>query len=181
MEAGRALEVLVVLVGVSVAVPVRAGDDPAAEIARFAGAYVYVGGDVESDQRRAAIESTCQRMIPGIRALCNKRIFRATDPPERWVIDVDGEDVTIGHADGEGTRSPWDGTAVDTIGDGGGEQAVTRQLDGGCLVHHAQQAKGSGNDRFCLSADGNTVTVTVTVASNFLPDDVVYTLTYQRE
>lgn len=159
--------------------PARAGD--AEEVARLDGSWVYAGDDDQRLARMDAIEATVQQMPALMRSFARKRIDRSTQIPETYVIDVDGELISIGKRGETGLETRWDGTASDIPGDESHRATLTRTFDGGKLRSHVQEPKGSGTDLFALSADGQTLTVTVTIASKHLPSDIVYDLTFRRE
>ena len=148
---------------------------------RYTGSYVYAGDDAQRQARLDAIEVTVQQMPKLFRVFARGRIDKATPPPERYVLEVADGEITIGHAAGSGLTTTLDGDGAMVEGDGGAELTVTRTKEGDCIRHHAEQHNGSGTDVYCLSGDGKTLTVTVTIGSNQLPAPITYDLTYSRE
>lgn len=153
----------------------------AQDLTRFTGSYVYAGDETQRQARLDAIEATVQQMPKLVRGFARGRIDKATPPPERYVLEVADGEITIGHAAGSGVTTTLDGDGAVVEGDGGAELTVTRTKQGDCIRHHGEQHNGSGTDVFCLSGDGKTLTVTVTIGSNQLPAPITYELTYSRE
>ncbi len=155
-----------------------AGDDGPRSLE---GTWIYAGDDAERRARLDAIEDTVQRMPRIMRAIARGRITASTEIPARITIRVDGGEVTIAEGDGGGRSTPWDGTPVAVQGNEDPAATLARTWDGGALTSRFQEPKGSGTDVFRPAADGRTMTLTVTVASQHLPSDIVYDLTYRRE
>lgn len=173
------LTAFAVLACAVLSVPAWGGEPPAA-VARFHGTYEYVGTVAEQQARLDAIDATVDQMARFMRVFARKRIRGAAPIPATTEIVIDGDHITLIRSGETGLKTRHDGTPVETTGDSDNPQTVTRTLIGACIKHHAQQARGSGSDRYCLSADGQTLTATVTIASDHLPSDIVYDLSYQR-
>jgi hypothetical protein len=144
------------------------------------GTWEYVGDDLERQARLESIERTVQQMSRLMRAIARSRITASTEIPEWVKIEVDGDDVTLSDCDGVGRTTRWDGTPLGVKGNEDPTATLTRTWDGTTLTSQFQEPKGSGTDVFRPSTDGQTMTLTVTVASQHLPSDIVYDLTYRR-
>ncbi len=156
------------------------GGEPPPAVAGFHGTYEYAGSADEQQARLDAIDATVDQMARFMRVFARKRIRGATPIPLTTEIRIDGDEITLVRTGETGLTTRHDGTPMLTTGDSDAPQTVTRALVGACIKHHAQQEKGSGSDLYCLSADGQTLTATVTIASDHLPTDIVYGLTYRR-
>lgn len=159
--------------------PSRAGATDGWE--RFSGTWIYAGSEAESQARIDAIQAAVGQMPRLFRPFAFRRIDRATTPPPRLVLRVEAGRITIADGDGPGLTTPLGGEGVVIDGDGGDPQTVTRTPSGDAIRHRAEQHNGFGQDVFRLSADGETLTDTVTVGSDQLPAEIVYVLTYRRE
>ncbi len=164
--------------GVLLALAVSAG---AADFERYGGSYAYAGDDAQKQARLDAIEATVQQMPKLFRAFARGRIDKSTTPAERYEIEVADGQIRIGRNGGQGQQTVLDGDGVVVEGDEGADLTVTRVIEGDCIRHRAEQHNGYGTDLFCLSPDGTTLTVTVTIGSDQLPAPITYELTYRRE
>ncbi len=155
--------------------------DDATGVARLQGRWLYAGGEAERQARLVAIEATVQEMPWIMRGLARRRIRAATEIPDRYLISLEGETITIVEGDEEAVTARWDGTPVEVPGDRGDTATQTLVWGDDELRAVNRQPKGSGTTVFRLSPDGRTMDVTATVSSPRLPSDIVYVLSYRRE
>ncbi len=160
----------------------RAEPPGADSLGAMSGYWVHVGGDEEEEEeaRRAAIERTVQQMPLLFRPFARGRIERATRPVAYHHIGLDGDRLTIQSGTHPAVITDVQGSPVQSIGEGGAKEVITRQITGSCLVSRSQQGKSSGSSRFCLSPEGDALTVTLTVQSDQLPSDIVFSVSYRR-
>lgn len=145
----------------------------------------YVGTYRFAPERSADVEQAIERGTEDlnflIRGIARRRLRGTTQPYRTIRIQrSDGEIATI--YDGrEPIRSPADGRAVTwRREDGEVLQLSTRERDG-ALVQTFVAEDGTRENAFRVSDDGSTLTLTVTVRSDRLPEPIVFDLVYGRE
>ena len=166
------------LLAVVVAAP-AAGADSNTEAQPFVGVYDHAGGEADEQARVEAIEAVVMQLPAVFRGVARERLLAGSGVPQRYEIELDGEQITIGVDSGEAWPSTLDGTPVELHFEG---RAFTlrRTLVDGVIHAHAQQKTGSGTFLFTLSPDGRTLTVTSSMDSPLLPDSVEFVSTYRR-
>jgi len=157
-----------------------AADAVEGEIEDLHGRWVYSGDDSERQQRIDAIERTVQRMSWVTRGIARKRIKASTRIHDWYDFRVDGETVTIIEEAGDRFSTRWDGVPSDVPKNLGGPASLTRTWEDGALYSRWVEQKGEGTESYRLSENGQTMNVAVTIASQRLPTEVRYELTYRR-
>lgn len=146
----------------------------ASEPGAFSGTWAWMGGTADEAARAAAIETTVGEMPFLFRPFARARIDTATAIPPRIEIVVSGALVRLW-----GFETRWDGTPAQHNGDDGAAETVTRRIDGGVLVHVAQQADGLGREEYRLTGV-DTLDLQMTVESSQLAIPIRYALHYRR-
>lgn len=117
-----------------------------------------------------------------------RRRLRATNTPYAWVRITPGETVRVDMAGRPSVSSPANGQPVLWNRDTGaactrvGEDCmrVTTEWQNGRLVQTFRPEDGERRNVYSVSADGNTMTMAVTVSSPRLPRPLTYNLVYRR-
>jgi hypothetical protein len=146
----------------------------------LAGEYVFVGGQKERDAIAAAIETSMEAVSPMVRGIGRKRLQEANEIPQKLVIALDGQAVSI-LFDGDGHEADLDGGVLKTESPQGDKIKVSHRMRGSSLVQLIDGIGGDRSNTFKLSSDGSRLTMTVEITSGQLPVPVEYRLTFKRK
>ena len=148
---------------------------------RYAGTYVYAGGEAEKEAVSAAVDASVKGM--GIAsgfaktALMERAVIR---PSYTIAFDAKG-DVEIETPGYPAEVSPSNGAEVKMTNKTGDESQTSQHFAKGVLVQQGRTKDGQGETEFRLQPDGKTLLVKKVMESSQLPRSVVYTLTYVRQ
>jgi hypothetical protein len=148
---------------------------------RYAGTYVYAGGDAERSAVKAAVDNATDGM--GIATgFARSALMKRSEIRPTYTISFDHKgDVSIDTPGFPPEFSPTNGTEVKLTNKYGDESETAQHFVGGALLQQGHTDDGSGSAQFKLQADGKTLLVTRTMKSPKLPKEVEFTLTYVRQ
>jgi hypothetical protein len=144
------------------------------------GRWVDSGDDSERQRRLDAIEATVQQLSWVARGIARKRLTASTRIHDWYELRVDEDTVTIVEEAGNRFSTRWDGVPLNVPKNLGGPATLTRTWRDGALHSHWFESKGEGTESYRLSENGQTMHVTMVIASKRLPSEVRYELTYRR-
>ncbi|MBW2291444.1 MAG: hypothetical protein JRG89_24100 [Deltaproteobacteria bacterium] len=149
-------------------------------LADFAGTFVYDGGDEEGAHLDAAIEGVVASLNFLLRPIARSRLSSTNQPYDHIRIQVRAEGLTIAR----GSDLVWTVAADDTPTKvkrpGGVIFVVHRRFEMGEVIEEIDAGSGRRRNRYALSADGQVLSLTVTIAAERLPTPLVYTHHYRR-
>lgn len=159
-------------------VPRAAHADDAADRARFAASFRYVGSSNEQAARRAAIDRGIDSLFFAIRGIARSRLSEGTkiDPWVAFSFDADKIRVRL---PGTNAVSPADGTAID-FGSGKDRSKLSQRIVGRTVTQTFLAGEGQRVNEWTVFPGSNLLSLRVTVSSPKLTRPVVYTLTYER-
>lgn len=147
----------------------------------FAGTYVLAGDRRELTSMSDAINRVVDRMNLFIREIARGEIHRRIEPEQRIRFALRGSELLSMSLDDWGpVEVSVGGAPLRTRGSTGENVALSVRYGGGRLVAHSATPRGSRTNVFSLSADGERLLMSVRIASDQLPDDIRYRLTYRR-
>jgi hypothetical protein len=148
---------------------------------RYAGEYLFVGGEAERASVPAAVEHSVDGMFFIARGIAYDRLLKSSEICARYTLDFSGGNVTVAGSCRTPDVSPADGREVDHRTKQGETSKLSQRFVGETLV---QDFRGDGGARkavWTLQPDGETLRVQVIISSNHLPRAVEYALTYRRK
>lgn len=155
-----------------------------AGLAPFTGTYVYAGNTNEQALRTQAIDETVASMTRILRPIARPRLNAVTKPYPRITLTIKDRTLTFARpasAQVPDTTAALDGTSAPWTGDDGkAYQASFTETPEGLLKQVIHASDGGREQIFALSADGQTLTVTVTITSGKFNVPLTYKLTYLR-
>jgi len=147
----------------------------------FAGRYVHTGARSELRAMEGAIDRVVNQMNIFIREIARGEVHRRITPERRITIDVlDGSTLTLAMDDWGPLRIALGGVPRQTRDPGGEPTSLSARFDAGRLVQRTQSPRGSRTNVFALSPDGEQLSMQVRIASDQLPAEIRYRLTYRR-
>jgi hypothetical protein len=148
---------------------------------RYAGTYVYAGGDAERAAVKAAVDSATDGM--GIATgFARSALMKRSEIRPTYTISFDDKgDVSVETPGYPPEFSPTNGTEVKQTNKYGDESENSQHFVGGALLQQGRSDDGSGSAQFKLQPDGKTLIVTRVMKSPKLPRPVEFTLTYVRQ
>ncbi len=177
---GRALSFLALLLVARVASAAE-GSPPREELrGRYAGEYVFTGGQAERDLVPKAVDRSIDGMFFLARGIAYDRLMKNCEICPRYTIGFSGGKVSVSGPCQLPDVSPEDGREAHHRTKLGDESELSQRFDGESLV---QVFRGDGGSRkvvWTLLPDGETLRVRFVITSTQLPHDVDYTLTYRR-
>jgi hypothetical protein len=149
------------------------------ETTRFAGTYVYVGGESERAVVKAAVDRATEGMFGKV--IARQELMKRSEPRPSYTIRFEeGGRVSVESPGFPAESSLLDGTEVVVRNKYGDVLKQSQQFVEGVLVQSGRNDDGSGSTEFRLGSDGNTLQVMHVSRSPRLPRPVVYSLTYFR-
>ena len=149
---------------------------------RFAGTYLYAGGDAE----RRAVTAAVERAIAGLSFLA-KPVARQTlrqraEIRDDYMLLFDGlGDLEVSSKGFPVEFGPLGGQPFALETKYGDQTQITQAFVDGVLVQQAKTDDGSGRTEFRLQDDGATLIVHRVMESSQLTAPVDFTLTYRRQ
>jgi len=128
----------------------------------FPGVYRYADGPVGEARLRATVDRMVDRFNPLLRGIARSRLERTVRVPVGVTIALEPA-----------------GLAVEVLGAPGFGGDVA--LEEGVLVQRQSNFEGTRTTRFVLSPDGRHLTMWVITRSALLPDDLSYSIHFERE
>lgn len=159
-------------------------DGAAGQEAARAGAPSFVGSYLFAPERSDDVEEAIDAGVADMnflaRPIARRRLRGTTRPYQTISIQrPEGEIVTL--YDGRAPiRAPDDGSPVSWQREDGEVLRLSVMEQDGALVQSFVAEDGSRENRYRLSDDGRTLTLTVTIRSGRLPAPIVYDLQYDR-
>jgi len=149
---------------------------------RYAGTYVYVGGDCERAAVAAAVDRAVEHMSFLTRDFARSALKQRAAIRESITIAFDDAGNVSVLSPGEFPEvSPSDGTPARVINRFGDESELSQRFVDGVLVQQGRSDSGGGRTAFEVRADGQSLLVHRFMESSHLPQPVEYTLTYRRQ
>lgn len=157
-----------------------AGSDVQAQATtELAGTYAYV--PAASDDIEMAIRAATDDMNFIVGPIARGRLRKTNFPYETIRISATPQAVTIVTDDRAPIVTPASGSAIKWEREDGEVFDVSTRFVGGALHQTFQAEDGKRVNVYSLDAEGNTLTMKVTVSSPKLEAPMVYSLKYQRQ
>ena len=147
---------------------------------RYAGTYMYVGGDAERASVQEAVDNATSGMI-GMN-IARHELMKRSEVRPTYSISFDGKgEVSVETPGYPPESSALNGTEVKLTDKYGDVVENSQRFVEGALLQQGRTNDGSGSTQFKLQSDGNTLRVTRVSKSPKLPRPVEFTLTYVRQ
>ena len=157
-----------------------AGSMSSVEETRFAGTFIYIGGQSERSVVKTAVDRATEGMFGKV--IAREELMKRSEPRPSYTIrfEEDGK-VSVETPGFPSETAPVDGTEVVVRNKFGDVVTQSQEFVDGALVQTRRNDDGSGSTEFRLGSDGNTLQVTRVSRSPRLPRPVVFSLTYFRK
>lgn len=147
---------------------------------RFAGTYSYVGGDKQKAAIEAAIEKAIDGMFFATKPIARSRLKDKTQIRNPVGFAFGGGNITIKMGGVADATSKDDGSPAQ-YKSGSDTVKLTQKFAGDNQIVQVFAADdGTRTNVYTLSADGKTLTVSITLTSSKLSAPVKYALTYRK-
>ena len=159
-----------------------AADGPAADELqrRYAGEYLFVGGDAERARIPPAVERSVDGMFFVARGIAYQRLLKTCEICSRYTIAFGGGNATVAGSCQIPDVSPDDGREADHTTKLGDTSKLSQRFVDQTLVQDFRADEGARKVIWTLLPDGDTLRVQVIITSKHLPHPVDYSLTYRR-
>jgi len=156
---------------------------PEAELqARFAGTYVYAGGDAERRAVSAAVEHALSGLSFLAKPVARSSLKQRAEVRDAYTLAFDGlGNATLSSPGFPAETGPLDGRPVVQENRYGDKSQVTLRFVDGVLVQKGHSDDGGAQTDFRLADDGATLLVRRVMQSPQLSAPVDFTLTYRRQ
>ena len=152
----------------------------AAEPVDLQGAWLFDEASGGREVRAAAIDELTKEFTPLFRGIVRGRLTKAVEIRERYTIDVQPLAITIASDENPaGWTTDLVGTPVQQTSSKGDAVTLTRTWTDGAL--HTKATAERGVTTFRFDAQGDVLTLHVSVDNDRLPRPLTYALTYRRE
>lgn len=158
--------------------PPAASSVPARD--RFAGQFVFAGGETQRAQLEAAIDRAIDGMFFAAKPIARSKLRDKTEIKQVIGFAFANAAITSTASEVAPATSPDDGSFAAYVGAGEKLKLSQKILANGHLVQTFAAAEGTRTNEYVLSADGRQLSVAVIVSSSRLPRAVKYVLSYQR-
>ncbi len=149
---------------------------------RYAGHYLYAGGDTERRAVQAAVEHAISGMSFLAKPMARSSLKQRAEVRDGYTLSFDGlGNVEISSPGFPVESGPLDGKPLLEKNKYGDESHVTLGFVNGVLVQTGHSDDGSGETDFRLADDGATLLVHRVMQSPQLSAPVDFTLTYRRQ
>lgn len=148
---------------------------------RYAGEYLFVGGEAERASVPAAVEHSVDGMFFIARGIAYDRLLKSSEVCSRYVFDFGGGSISVAGSCRTPDVSPGDGREVDHRTKQGETSQLSQRFVGETLVQEFRGDQGARKVVWTLLTDGDTIRARVVTSSKHLPRAVEYTLTYRRK
>ncbi len=143
------------------------------------GRYRFAGGRAEVDALHAAIDEATADMGVITRAVARRRLRKLNSIPAELRIDVRGNVLSMTLPDAHYT-APLDGTPVRAKSASGDPLVLQHELLGDAQVRQRFRAGDGERVNVCRPHRRRGLRISVQLASDKLPQDLRYTLTFAR-
>jgi hypothetical protein len=147
--------------------------------AQFAGTYKYAGETQEDDARKAVIEQAVQSMSAFTRSTARSRILATTQIPGTYAFSFEPGKIRVLPESRPEMISGDKGEPAEYVYNGK-KSTLTQTLEGNRLTQVFVSGDGKRQNEFALSADGQTLTLKVTLTISRLSSPIVYGLSYKK-
>jgi hypothetical protein len=161
-----------------VCVLIAAGAQAQASLAAYNGAYLYVKRTGDRGRIDEAIDAATADLGLVQRSIARKRLRESTQPFPRFQVVFEDECVLLRLTDRE-FDLPGDGHAINTKGLGGDPVKASAHIHGHDLNQTLEGDRGTRYLEFQFHDDGS-VSIRTRIESEYLPQQISYTLTYRR-
>lgn len=171
---------LALLVAAATIVPSRS-QTQAPALEGFAGTFVLSADRRELSSMDDSINRVVDQMNIFIREIARGEVHRRINPEQRIRFALrDERTLALSFDDWGPVEVRVGGGPLRTRGSTGEDVNITVRFGSGRLVQHTGNASGSRTNTFVLSPDQERLHMSVRIASNQLPSDIRYRLTYRR-
>ncbi|MEO8799993.1 MAG: hypothetical protein ABI551_19000 [Polyangiaceae bacterium] len=147
----------------------------------FAGTFTYAGGDKQRAGIDAAIETAITGMFFVAKPIARSKLHEKTAVKNSVGFSFAKGKITSTASGAAPATSKDDGTGAPYKVDGETIRVLQNVTPNAHLLQTFAATDGTRSNDYTLSADGKTLTMTVTLSSGKLPRAVHYALTYQRD
>lgn len=133
-----------------------------------------------SDNVNQQIDRAVQRMNFVTRPIARGRLRRTNQPYQRLVISYTPQQVTTTFDQRAAISSPGNGTPIKWTREDGEVLDLSTEWENGRLKQTFRAEDGQRVNTYSVSADGNTLTIDVTVTSPRLPQPLTYKMVFNR-
>jgi hypothetical protein len=142
----------------------------------LAGRWELAGTSDEENQRLRAIDSATEHLPRFQRGRARDMLAGRTAPPQSLTISLEGSTVTIGSA-GRELELELGGPPIEVSGEQGKAQ-LSAKMEGEQMIVSADGGKGGRTTTY--RADGDRLSVEVTMKGAKLSQPLIYISTYER-
>ncbi len=160
--------------------PVVKEPPPPPPQARLVGTYRYAGGSSQRQRLKDAIDSAVQQLNALIRGIGRRRLNESNQIRDQIKISVDGDKVTTTFTPGGTLTTTLGAPAIPWTTDTGNAVKAKAKMVKGRLVQDFKSEDGARRSVYTLDKSGDTLTLSVTISSDRLPEPLKYALTYKR-
>jgi hypothetical protein len=149
---------------------------------QFRGSFRYVGGTRGQERAWAAVEDSTAELNDLVKPMARKLLHSAVTAPAVFEVDITKSSIALGASDKKLLTAPADGSPRRWMGPDGGIYKVTHKFADGRLRAHIVGLTNSSTTSkvYTLSADGERLTIRVTIKHKMLPKVLRYQHTYRR-
>ncbi len=147
----------------------------------FAGTFTYAGGDKQRAGIDAAIEAAITGMFFVTKPIARSKLHEKTAVKNTVGFSFAKGKITSTASGSAPATSRDDGTGTPYKVDGEMLRILQNVTPDGHLLQTFAAVDGTRSNDYSLSADGKTLTMTVTLSSGKLPRAMHYALTYRRD
>jgi hypothetical protein len=149
---------------------------------RYAGNYLYAGGDAERRTVAAAVERAIAGLSFLAKPLARQSLRQRTEVRDSYTLLFDGlGDLQLSTPGFPTEFGPLDGKAYPLETKYGDQTQVSQRFLDGVLVQEGRTEEGSGRTEFRLADADATLLVRRVMESSQLSGPVDFTLTYRRQ
>ena len=167
--------VLLAVLALAAVLPASAG---AQQTAGLRGTFTY--NAQASDNVNQAIERAVARMNFVTRPIARGRLRKTNAPYQRIAIAFTPQQVTVTTDERAPIVTPANGTPIKWTREDGEVLDVSTEWENGALEQTFKAEDGQRVNTYTVSADGNTLTMNVTITSPRLAAPLTYKLVYNR-
>lgn len=141
---------------------------------------IYTFDATASEDIKAAINSVTSKMNFIVKGVARSRLTKTNPAYQRIVIAREGSEIVITLDTRKPIRMPADGSVIKWTREDGEKFDLKGEWKDSQLIQTYVAEDGQRVNDFALGADGNTMTLSVTVSSEQLPKPMQYKLGYKR-
>jgi hypothetical protein len=152
------------------------------QASQLTGHWSLAETDEEKEQRAEAIDQATRNMRPAMkRSRARGRLTERTSPPPTLILEVDDTMVTLGAGE-RAIELELGGAPIEVSAEASGTNGkaqLSAKREGESLIVMAEA--GNGGRTTTYSANGDSLTMEVSMSGNQLPAPIEYVTTYARE